>query len=988
MRSSQLTGRLTRHFRTLAALALLFSLVVAILLPSSPRSGTAPNESPSTSQRPAPQAPRASIEGWVKASGSGQAISGAQVSISDGATTYTDDAGYFYFTRDALGATDDSSTRKVSLRVQAPPLGAWHFNDAVFREGDTLRFHALLGAEAITHEPSRATNKDNYRVELLRSFSPGVQANMAAAVSAGALTPPASIRIYRTRTATIEVVPFRTYVKHVLPNEWVPSWSPESLKAGAMAVKTYAWYWVRLGGKQVALGADLKDNVEDQVYDPNVSYASTDAAVDATFDYVMTRNNALFQAQYCAGSYRVDPAGDCPWPGPFLTQWGSSFHADQGRSWAWILQFYYGAQITPRPPGPGYTGEAPPNPTSARTGSPPPTVQPAAYVVGQGSNYPEVFQKAYERNGGEAILGKPVGPVRWWMQYVSEVNVLSQRFSGPTGNQNVWIIYNVLERSRNPGVQAYVMTGQIAAAYAVSQPPGPEWAGAPTSDPFVASGGLHSQGFTKGLLEHTTSGVRLVPWPTDFSAWKAEYFAGAVRPPTPMEPAARPSNVLAVASPDFVWTADNGMAEMSGVGRAHWAAQFTGQISGDGSQKEIKLTASGPAVLWLDGEVAINGLGWNGPAVGVWSGALGSGQHTVKIQYYSGGVDASLRLEVAAPAPKQPASQPAPAPSGASLRTKVSWLSGPRERAVVLHLSDVTSHERLLSVTGRTDREGVATFVGLPEGRYNVHIKGEGSLQSARANIELGAGSVVALDMGPQLEGDLDGDNCVTVDDFVRVQAMLGAHKDIPGFDPAADLNGDGWVTVEDVSLLRSGFDTCGDVSVDNEFSAMSLGMPLRQFLAPWANPAALRRDLAMELVASNARPRSGSVVEVQVVARTGQQQIDGAQFVLRYDPKRLQPIDWEGGAAVGVDPGLTLPAVMGNWIDAAGGALGYSAGVLHGATPGGSFTVASMRFRVLSGSGPTSISFNTGAPKQVLLTNGGQNLLGRTTDLTLSVVP
>jgi hypothetical protein len=986
MRSSQLTGRLTRHFRTLAALALLVSL--ATLLPAVPRT-VAPQDAPVPATRPeSVQALRAAVEGWVKAGSSGEPIAGAQVSISDGATVYTNEAGYFSFSRDALGATDDGSTRKVSLHVEAPGFGPWQFTDAVFREGDTLRFHTTLDNRAITHQPHKAKSSDNYRVELLRSFNPGVQANMAAAVNASALTPPTSIRIYRTRSATVEVVPFRTYVKHVLPNEWVPSWSPESLKAGAMAVKTYAWYWVRLGGKQVALGADLKDNVEDQVYDPNVSYASTDAAVDATFDYVMTRNNALFQAQYCAGSYRADPTGDCPWPGPFLTQWGSSFHADQGRTWGWILQFYYGAQITPRPPGPSYTGEVPPNATSAPLGPPPPMVPPATYVVGQGSNYPEVFQKAYERNGGEATLGKPVGPVRWWMQYLSEVNVLSQRFSGPAGNQNVWIIYNVLESSRNPGVQAYVVTGQIAAAYFSSQPPGPEWVGAPTSDPFVAASGLHTQGFTKGLLENTASGVRFVPWPTSFPAWKAEYFAGATRPQSPLfETAALPSNVTGVSSPDFAWTAASGIAQASGVGRGHWAAQFTRQIAGDGSPREIKLTASGPAVLWLDGSVAIDGLGWNGPSSGVWSGQLGAGQHQVRVQYYSGGVDASLKLEVNAPAPKPAVQPPLPA-QGATLQTKVSWLSGQRERALTLHLSEVSTHVRLFSVTGRTDREGLARFAGLPVGRYNVHVKGDGALQSARANIELAAGAVVTLDMGPQLEGDLDSDNCVTVDDFVRVQTMLGAHRETPGFDPAADLNGDSWVTMEDVSLLRSGFDTCGDVSVDHEFSAMSVGVPLRQFLAPWSNPASLRRDLALEIVSSSGNVRAGSIVEVQVVARTGAQQIDGAQFVMRYDPHRLQPVDWEGRAATGADPGLTLPAVLGNWIDTTGGAIGYASGVLHGSTPSGSITVASVRLKVLAGTGPTRLAFDPGAGKQVLLTNGGQNLVGRTSDLTLSVTP
>lgn len=35
---------------------------------------------------------------------------------------------------------------------------------------------------------------------------------------------------------------FRTYVKEVLPNEWISSWPVDSLRAGAEAVKEYGWW--------------------------------------------------------------------------------------------------------------------------------------------------------------------------------------------------------------------------------------------------------------------------------------------------------------------------------------------------------------------------------------------------------------------------------------------------------------------------------------------------------------------------------------------------------------------------------------------------------------------------------------------------------------------------------------------------------------------------------------------------------------------------
>ena len=60
-------------------------------------------------------------------------------------------------------------------------------------------------------------------------------------------------------------------------------------------------------------------------------------------------------------------------------------------------------------------------------------------------------------------------------------------------------------------------------------------------------------------------------------------------------------------------------------------------------------------------------------------------------------------------------------------------------------------------------------------------MKGTHSLQSARASVVLAANTTPAVDMKTQIEGDVDGDNCVTVNDFSVVQSMLGADKNTPG---------------------------------------------------------------------------------------------------------------------------------------------------------------------------------------------------------------
>lgn len=87
-------------------------------------------------------------------------------------------------------------------------------------------------------------------------------------------TPPATIRVLRTRGANsghVEQVDFRTYVGVVIAAEWPSRYPLEALKAGALAVKQFAWYYtiVYRGGVDADGNCyDLQDNTLDQFYDP------------------------------------------------------------------------------------------------------------------------------------------------------------------------------------------------------------------------------------------------------------------------------------------------------------------------------------------------------------------------------------------------------------------------------------------------------------------------------------------------------------------------------------------------------------------------------------------------------------------------------------------------------------------------------------------------------------------------------------------------
>ncbi|MDX6742000.1 SpoIID/LytB domain-containing protein [Actinocorallia sp. A-T 12471] len=152
--------------------------------------------------------------------------------------------------------------------------------------------------------------------------------------------PPSTILVYRASLNRVERVAFKTYVKNVLPNEWYASWPKESLRAGAIAVKNYGWYWALHSTRKTASGKcfDVWDHTNSQVYKPGSAQPSTSAAVDATWGKKLTRGGKIYQAQYCAtttacSSWWVD--------GEWMSQQGSRDRARSGWSHSKILKYYY-----------------------------------------------------------------------------------------------------------------------------------------------------------------------------------------------------------------------------------------------------------------------------------------------------------------------------------------------------------------------------------------------------------------------------------------------------------------------------------------------------------------------------------------------------------------------------------------------------------------------------------------------------------------------
>src|SRR5437879_62418 len=205
--------------------------------------------------------------------------------------------------------------------------------------------------------------------------APGIAPRAAAASCSNwtsQVDPPPSIRVYRHASGAVETVGFGDYTRNVLSREWIGSWTAESLRAGALAVKSYAWYQVlhwRGGVNAADQCFDLRDDTVDQVYDPSKpTWSTASAAVDATWTTRVLKSGAIFPTYYNGGS-QDEPCGANA-NGWRMYQWGTQACGLAGKSAAEIVGIYYYPAVTVADAPPTATATPSPTPTPAATPSP------------------------------------------------------------------------------------------------------------------------------------------------------------------------------------------------------------------------------------------------------------------------------------------------------------------------------------------------------------------------------------------------------------------------------------------------------------------------------------------------------------------------------------------------------------------------------------------------------------------------------------------
>lgn len=307
-------------------------------------------------------------------------VAGAEVRLAkQGLSTITDANGRFHF--DNAAATE--ATLRVDVNVVASGFGSWKLRKVPLYLEPKTRMTAgnpvsHLFVQLTTMPQSAMYEALEDRAEVLGTTASGsTPSSPVAAAGTGAAcsaayssndTAPQTIRVYRRSLgaqARVETYDFRFYVQHSLPREWIPNWNMEALKAGAMAVKGYAWYWVNRGGKRCCNQApsgecyDVDDTTTYQVFDPSYSHTRTDEAVNATWDYLYRRSDAIFQMSYRQTlTGNVNEACGEASSGEVMSQYGSHRCAVEGNAWPNILNKYYSNAVVTRKtaPAPGDRG--------------------------------------------------------------------------------------------------------------------------------------------------------------------------------------------------------------------------------------------------------------------------------------------------------------------------------------------------------------------------------------------------------------------------------------------------------------------------------------------------------------------------------------------------------------------------------------------------------------------------------------------------------
>ena len=144
----------------------------------------------------------------------------------------------------------------------------------------------------------------------------------------------------RGRIIYVTTVNFDQYCRDVLPNEWFPTWHLAALEAGAIAIKMFGWYHHLHPVTVDGFTFDVDNTVNFQLYRALSDQEKTDFAYQNTRNLAYVKpDQTIFELNYRAG-YENNPN----WQyrnAQKMSQWGSQYWANLGKTPLEILNFYY-----------------------------------------------------------------------------------------------------------------------------------------------------------------------------------------------------------------------------------------------------------------------------------------------------------------------------------------------------------------------------------------------------------------------------------------------------------------------------------------------------------------------------------------------------------------------------------------------------------------------------------------------------------------------
>ena len=157
--------------------------------------------------------------------------------------------------------------------------------------------------------------------------------------------PPPTIRVYRVSEGMVDTVDFKAYVLRVVSREWNVK-QYELRRAGAQAVKQFAWYHVLhyRGGKYDGKCYDVRDSTADQLYAAKPLEQIPDGvkkAVNSIWSWRLFRNDKFIMTGYRRG----EDVGCAKDAGYRLYVRSARKCANKGWSAARILKTYYTATL-------------------------------------------------------------------------------------------------------------------------------------------------------------------------------------------------------------------------------------------------------------------------------------------------------------------------------------------------------------------------------------------------------------------------------------------------------------------------------------------------------------------------------------------------------------------------------------------------------------------------------------------------------------------